>query len=318
MREPIECDCKIIRCGLSIGVARVPADGQSPAAVLKAADLALYKAKADGRNTFRFFDPQMLEALAERRRVQDELRQALICGNLNVHFQPIVRASDSQLSGFEALVRWNHPERGLITPTEFIGVAEETGLIDEIGAFVLERACRAAASWPSHLQVAVNVSPLQVRRNTLTQAVLDALLSSGIEPTRLTLEITEAVLLEEETARATLTKIKGLGVRLALDDFGTGYSSLGYLQQYPFDKIKIDRSFITKIGEDSVSRAIVQAIVGIASAKETETVAEGVETALQAGFLRALQCTEMQGYFISKPLSLEEVEAYLETMASAA
>ncbi len=318
MREPIECDGKIIRCGLSIGVARVPADGQSPAAVLKAADLALYQVKSQGRNALCFFDPQMLEALAERRRVQDELRQALICGNLSVHFQPIVRTSDSQLSGFEALVRWNHPERGLITPTDFIGVAEETGLIDEIGAFVLERACRAAALWPPQLQVAVNVSPMQVRRNTLTQAVVDALLSSGLDPNRLTLEITEAVLLEEETAYSTLTKLKDLGIRLALDDFGTGYSSLGYLQRYPFDKIKIDRSFITKMGEDAVSRAIVQAVVGIASAKEIETVAEGVETALQAGFLRALQCTKMQGYFISKPLSLEEVEAYLKTMASAA
>lgn len=318
MRQPIECEGKSIRCGLSIGVARVPADGQNPAAILKAADLALYKAKADGRNTFRFFEPQMLEALAKRRRVQEDVRQALVSGDLDVHFQPIIRTSDSQLSGFEALVRWNHPERGVITPTDFIAVAEETDLIDEIGALVLERACRAAASWPAHLQIAVNVSPMQVRRNTLMQAVVDALLSSGLEPNRLTLEITEAVLLDEELAYSTLTKIKELGIRLALDDFGTGYSSLGYLQRYPFDKIKIDRSFITKMGEDAVSRAIVQAVVGIASARETETVAEGVETVFQACFLRALRCTEMQGYFISKPLSLVGVDAYLKTMASAA
>ena len=308
IREPFECAGHLITTDASIGIAVAPGDGRHLDQLLKNADLALYGAKADGRRTWRFFEPGMDARARARRTLELELRQAIAGDGFEVHYQPVVDLHDSAVRGAEALLRWRHPQRGTISPADFIPVAEDTGLINELGRFVLDAACREAAKWPEHVRIAVNVSPVQFRGPTLALNVAAALAASGLAPSRLELEITEAVLMrDDEAALATLHQLRALGVRIALDDFGTGYSSLSYLHRFPFDKIKIDRSFVKNIGAEGASSAIIQAVVNIAEASNMTTTAEGVEQEWQRELLRELGCTEMQGYLFSPPVSAAEI-----------
>src|SRR5262245_23544567 len=308
IRQPFECAGHLITTDASIGIALAPRDGHHLDQLLKNADLALYGAKGDGRRTWRFFEPGMDARAKARRTLELELRQAIAGGGFEVYYQPVVDLCDNRIRGSEALLRWRHPQRGNISPAEFIPVAEDTGLINELGQFVLEAACREAAKWPEHVRIAVNVSPVQFRSQTLALNVAAALAAANITPSRLELEITEAVLMrDDEAALAMLYQLRALGVRIALDDFGTGYSSLSYLHRFPFDKIKIDRSFVKNIGDEGASSAIIQAVVNIAKASNMTTTAEGVEQEWQRELLRELGCTEMQGYLFSPPVSAAEI-----------
>ena len=312
IREPYECFGHLLTTDASIGIARAPQDGTDLDQLLKNADLAMYEAKADGRRTYRFFEPGMGARMHALRMLELDLRQAIADGGFEIVYQPLVNLGDSRVTGCEALLRWHHPLRGMISPAEFIPVAEETGMINELGEWVLNKACSEAASWPDDVRVAVNVSPVQFRSPAFSLKVARALANSGLPARRLELEITEAVLIrDDDAALAMLYHLRGLGVRIALDDFGTGYSSLSYLQRFPFDKIKIDRCFIKDVAEPDGSACIVQAIVNIASARHMTTTAEGVETEEQLDALRGLECTEMQGYLFSKPLSAADIKPML-------
>jgi diguanylate cyclase (GGDEF)-like protein/PAS domain S-box-containing protein len=286
----------------SIGIAMAPNDGSEPDQLLKNADLAMYGAKADGRGTYRFFESEMDARMKARRSLEFDLRQAVMCGEFELHYQPLLNIRDNNIAACEALLRWNHPTRGMVSPAEFIPVAEDTGVINPLGEWVLRTACAEAARWPSDVTVTVNVSPVQFKSENLVQTVISALATSGLPAKRLELEITESVLLgDDEKTLLMLHQLKELGVRIALDDFGTGYSSLNYLRRFPFDKIKIDRSFIKDVAEKDGSWSIVQAVVSIAKSRNIVTTAEGVETQEQLDLLRVLGCTEMQGYLFSKP-----------------
>jgi EAL domain-containing protein (putative c-di-GMP-specific phosphodiesterase class I) len=272
----------------------------------------MYGAKADGRRTYRFFESGMDERVKARRTLELDLRRAITDGGFEVYYQPLVNLGDNKISGCEALLRWRHPERGMISPAEFIPIAEESGLINQLGDWVLNTACAEAATWPDHIRVSVNVSPVQFKTQTLALNVASALAASGLSAGRLELEITEAVLIrDDEAALALLHQLRELGVRIALDDFGTGYSSLSYLHRFPFDKIKIDRSFVKDLGEAAGSSSIVQAVVNIAAASNMTTTAEGVETEPQLELLRLLGCTEMQGYLFSPAISAPEIAKLL-------
>ena len=300
IREPYECLGHHVTTDASIGVALAPQHGSDLDQILKNADLAMYAAKSAGRRTFRFFEPEMDAQVKARRILEMDLRQAILDGAFEVYYQPCVDLQDNKITGCEALLRWRHPERGMISPAEFIPVAEETGLINQLGEWVLTTACAEATSWPDDIKLAVNVSPVQFKSGTLALKIVAALNGSGLAASRLELEITEAVLIrDDETALTILHQLRAIGVRIALDDFGTGYSSLSYLQRFPFDKIKIDRCFVTDIAEPDGSACIVQAVVNIAAARHMTTIAEGVETQQQRELLRALGCTEMQGYLFS-------------------
>ena len=323
IRKPFECAGHLISTDASIGIAMAPADGLNLDQLLKNADLALYGAKGDGRRTYRFFEAGMDARAKARRTLELDLRQAIADGGFEVHYQPVIDLQDNKISGCEALLRWRHPQRGTISPADFIPVAEDTGLINELGQFVLETACREAAKWPEHVRIAVNVSPVQFRNQTLALNVATALAASGVAPSRLELEITEAVLMrDDEAALAMLHQLRVLGIRIALDDFGTGYSSLSYLHRFPFDKIKIDRSFVKNIGDEGASSAIIEAVVNIATASNMTTTAEGVEQEWQRELLRELGCTEMQGYLFSPAVSAAEIARLIpgarETAISAA
>ena len=300
IRQPCECLGHHIAIDASIGIALAPEDGDDIDQLLKNADLAMYGAKADGRRTYRFFERDMDERVKARRALEIDLRNAIANGGLELHYQPLVNLKDNTIAGCEALLRWRHPERGMISPAEFVAIAEETGLITQLGEWVIETACAEAATWPENLKIAVNVSPVQFRSPTLGLKVATALSSSGLAANRLEIEITEAVLIQDDdVALAALHEIKALGVRIALDDFGTGYSSLSYLQRFPFDKIKIDRCFVTDMTAKNGSSTIIQAVVNIAAARNMTTTAEGVETEQQRKLLKDLGCTEMQGYLFS-------------------
>jgi diguanylate cyclase (GGDEF)-like protein/PAS domain S-box-containing protein len=314
VREPFECAGHLISTDASIGIALAPDDGRHLDQLLKNADIALYGAKEDGRRTYRFFEPGMDARARARRMLESELRQAIAGGGFEVHYQPVVGLRDDRIRGCEALLRWRHPQRGTISPADFIPVAEETGMINELGQLVLEEACREAAKWPEHTRIAVNVSPVQFRSQGLALHVASALARSGVAPSRLELEITEAVLMRDEAALKTLHQLRELGVRIALDDFGTGYSSLSYLHRFPFDKIKIDRSFVSNIGNEAASAAIIEAVVNIAKASNMTTTAEGVEQEWQREMLRELGCTEMQGYLFSPPVSAAEITQLMKAM----
>ena len=269
---------------------------------MRNADLALYRAKADGRNCLRLFDPAMAEEIQSRRELAIALDAALARGQLAVHYQPIVDAVTRDTIAMEALARWSHPVRGNIAPDIFVPLAEEAGLIVRLGAFVLETACRDALAWPSAVKVSVNVSPIQVTRSDLVAAVHQALAKTGLPPRRLQIEITESVLLcDDDHNLAVLQELRDSGVTIVLDDFGKGFSSLGYLNHFPLDKIKIDRSFIERFGLDAGSAAIVAAVTSIAAAFEAVTTAEGVETEEQYQLLRATAVAEMQGYLFGAP-----------------
>jgi diguanylate cyclase (GGDEF)-like protein/PAS domain S-box-containing protein len=300
IRQPYQCLGHQLSTDASIGIALAPRDGTELDQLVKNADLAMYGAKADGRRTYRFFEPAMHARAKARLSMEQDLRQALADGGFEIHYQPLVDLRHDSVTGCEALLRWRHPERGMISPAEFIPVAEDTGLINEIGEWVLRTACAEAATWPDHIRIAVNVSPVQLKCQTVALKIAGALAASGLSPNRLELEITEAVLIrDDEAALAVLHQLRAIGVRIALDDFGTGYSSLSYLKRFPFDKIKIDRCFVSDIAEIDGSSAIVQAVVNIAAARNMTTTAEGVETEEQREALRALGCTEMQGYLFS-------------------
>ena len=300
IRQPYLCLGHQLSTDASIGIALAPQDGTDLDQLIKNADLAMYGAKAGGRRTYRFFEPAMDASAKARLAMEQDLRQALADGGFEIHYQPLVDLRSDEVTGCEALLRWRHHERGMISPAEFIPVAEDTGLIGELGEWVLKTACAEAASWPDHIRIAVNVSPVQLKCPTLALKIMGALAASGLRASRLELEITEAVLIrDDETALAILHQLRAIGVRIALDDFGTGYSSLSYLKRFPFDKIKIDRCFVSDIAEIDGSSAIVQAVVNIAASRSMTTTAEGVETLEQKELLRALGCTEMQGYLFS-------------------
>jgi len=310
IREPFECLGHQLTADASIGIALAPEHGVDLDQILKNADLAMYAAKSAGRRTYRFFEPAMDAQVKARRKLELDLRQAIADEALEVYYQPCVSLADNGITGFEALLRWRHPERGMISPAEFIPIAEETGLINQLGEWVLATACAEATKWPDEIRLAVNVSPVQFRSGTLALKIVAALAASGLPASRLELEITEAVLIrDDDTALAILHQLRGIGVRIALDDFGTGYSSLSYLQRFPFDKIKIDRCFVNDIAEPGGSSCIVRAVVNIAAERHMTTTAEGVETQQQLELLRALGCSEMQGYLFSPAKPATEMTA---------
>jgi diguanylate cyclase (GGDEF)-like protein len=311
--EPYEIDGRQIVIGTSIGVANAPSDSSDPDQLLKSADMALYLAKGDGRGTYRFFEPEMDRRLQARLTLQTDLRLAIVNGELELYYQPIVGAESRQIVGFEALVRWNHPRRGLILPNQFISLAEETGLILPLGEWVLRNACSQAVSWPKHISVAVNLSPAQFKSGNIAQMAVSALAASGLPPGRLELEITESVLMQDASERlSTLNQLRALGIRISMDDFGTGYSSLSYLQSFPFDKIKIDRSFIRDLAFRDDCKAIVRAVISMARSMKMKTVAEGVETAEQFDLVTVEGCDQSQGYYFGRPMKIEKVMEALQ------
>lgn len=308
---PLQFEGQDIAIGASIGVAVAPSDATTAEELLRLADIALYESKAGGRGTFRFFAPEMNELVAMRRTLERDLRRALVGGEFVVHYQPRFDTDTMIIRSAEALVRWQHPVRGLIAPMEFIPLAEENGMIVPLGEWVLRTACKAALGWGT-IGVSVNVSPAQIRAGNLVAIVGEVLADTGLPAAMLELEITEGVLLENtERARATLLELKALGVTLAMDDFGTGYSSLGYLRSFPFDRLKIDKQFIADMGAQD-SRAIVQSILGLGKALGMAVTAEGVETAEQLLLLQGDACDEVQGYYTARPLPAEEFSLLLE------
>ena len=306
--EPMCIDGNEFAPSTSIGIAIAPQDGVNGGGLLRSADLALYRAKEAGRGTYAFFEESLNERAQQRRQLETDLRQALERDEFELVYQPLFDLEQNRICSFEALLRWRHPQRGLISPTEFVPVAEDTGLIVPIGAWVLREACARAAHWPEHVRIAVNVSAVQFHRGALNESILRALADSGLAPSRLEIEITESIFLEGGEALRLLHGLRSLGVRIALDDFGTGYSSLSYLQSFPFDKLKIDRSFIQNLLTRDGAIAIVHAITELANTLGMETTAEGVEETAQLMELRAHGCSSVQGYLFAEPMAPEEVE----------
>jgi diguanylate cyclase (GGDEF)-like protein len=305
LTEPYDIDGRKIVIGTSIGITLAPHDAEDADALVRHADLALYKAKSEGRNRYRFFETAMEAEARERRDLEEDLRRAILSGEFELHYQTIIDVGRQECCGAEALVRWRHPKRGLLFPDQFIALAEDSGLIMPLGEWILRRACTDAAQWPSHLKIAVNLSPLQLKQSNLLEVLNATLRDSGLDPKRLELEITETVLVEKnEENLAMLHEIKDLGISVVLDDFGTGYSSMRYLQMFPFDKIKIDKSFTRSMISHADSAAIVCAITGLGRGLDIETTAEGVETMEQLTFLRTAGCQLGQGYLFSRPVPL--------------
>ncbi len=302
--------------GASLGIAVAPSDSTDADQLLKLADMALYRAKLEGRGMYCFFEPEMDAKMQARRALEIDLRRALANKEFEVHYQPLVNITDNSITGFEALLRWDHATRGSVAPSEFIPLAEEIGLIGQIGAWVLKEACAEAANWPEDIRLAVNLSPAQFKGRELTLDVIAALGKSGLAANRLELEITETVMLQDTgPTLATLHALRDLGVRISMDDFGTGYSSLSFLRRFPFDKIKIDQSFIQDLPEQSDSLAIVRAVFGLGSSLGMATTAEGVETEEQLAKLREEGCVEVQGYLFSPACSARELPALLGRLA---
>jgi diguanylate cyclase (GGDEF)-like protein len=312
MVAPFVIDGQQIGLGASVGIAMAPEDGETSDRLMKNAHLALHRAKSEGRSTYHFFERGMDAAIQQRREIEAGLRRAMEGGELRLMYQPLLGLKQNRVVCCEALLRWDHPERGAISPMEFIPVAEETGLIVQIGEWVLQQACRAAAEWPAEVRVAVNLSPVQFKNRRLFETVQAALRKSGLPPSRLELEITESLLLaDNEPTLDTLHRLRALGVRVSMDDFGTGYSSLSYLRSFPFDKIKIDRSFMRDLGVTRDSLAIVKAVIGLGQSLGMETTAEGVETEEQLAAVRAQGCDEVQGFLFSRPLTLPALRELL-------
>src|SRR4051812_41808538 len=299
--DPFLLDGHSVVIGASVGIAMSPGDGEDSEKLLKSADMALSRAKNDFRGTFSFFEAAMDARAQIRRKIETELRDAIQNETLQPHYQPLVDLATGRITGFEALVRWPHPERGNVSPAEFIPVAEETGLINGLGTLMLRRACLDAALWPDDVRIAVNLSPLQFRTGNLLAMVMDALKQSGLPARRLELEITETLLLEKSSeVLATLHALRALGVRISMDDFGTGYSSLSYLRSFPFDKIKIDQSFVRDLGANREAQAIIRSIVSLGKGLGVTITAEGVETEAELSCLRTEGCDEGQGFLFSK------------------
>jgi diguanylate cyclase (GGDEF)-like protein len=311
--KPFELDGHHVVIGASVGISIAPNDASDPDKLLKNADMALYRAKSDGRDSWRFFEPDMDARMQARRTTEIDLRRALVRGEFEVYYQPLIALKLEKITGFEALLRWHHPERGMVPPMEFIPIAEEIGLIGQIGAWVLKQACLEAAKWPDDIQVAVNLSPAQFRHRAIVLDVVAALGGAGLPARRLEVEITEAVLLQDtESNIGVLDELRSLGVSISMDDFGTGYSSLAYLQKFPFDKIKIDRSFVHELDRPE-SMAIVRAVTGLGGSLGMKTTAEGVETQQQLEKLKKEGCTEVQGYLFSKPVPAAQAAQLLQS-----
>ena len=312
LSAPYQIDGLEVVIGASIGIAISPGDGDTGEELLRNADMALYRAKSEGGGVHHFFEKEMDRRAQRRRDMEIDLRHALANGEFELHYQPLVDLAQDRIVSFEALLRWQHPEKGMISPADFIPVAEDIGLIVPLGEWVLREACMQAAAWPSDIKVAVNLSPAQFRSRNLTQAVFSALAQSGLSPLRLELEITESIFLADSEANlAILHQLREFGVRISMDDFGTGYSSLSYLRSFPFDKIKIDRSFVRDLAERPDSVAIIRAISGLGRSLNISTTAEGVETVDQLDWLRAEGCTEVQGFLFSPARPASEVDALL-------
>jgi diguanylate cyclase (GGDEF)-like protein len=306
MQKEFVIDDKIIHAGVTVGVAVFPHNGNDAAALLANADVALFRAKAQARGSVCVFEAQMDQQIRDRRAMHHELSQAIKNGELILNYQPQAIIG-KDVVGFEALVRWNHPARGVVSPGVFIPLAEESGLIVEMGEWILRAACREAASWLRPLQIAVNLSPVQFLHGDLVSLVHSILLETGLQPGRLELEITEGVLIGDfDRGLTLLRRLKALGVRIAMDDFGSGYSSLSYLQSFPFDKIKIDREFVMNLGRNTQSAAIIRAVIGLGHGLDVPIVAEGVETQEQLTFLESEACDQVQGYFIGKPAPIQQ------------
>jgi predicted signal transduction protein with EAL and GGDEF domain len=305
---------------VSIGIARAPHDAVGSAELMQRADMALYRAKGDGRGIYRFFEPEMLTRTAARRALEANLRAALINGEFELLYQPVVNIEHDRMVGLEALLRWHHPTRGTLSPAEFIAVAVETGFIIPLGEWVIRQACSDAANWPAGIKIAINLPPAQFRSRNLTQVVINALAASGIAPCRLELEITEESLLgHDQDNLAALEQLRTLGVQVVMDDFGTEYSSLSYLRLFPFDKIKIDHSFVKDLSAgNELSLAIVQSVARLASVLKVPTTAEGIETREQLELVRSAGCTEFQGNLFSPPKPVTEIMPLLHASVHAA
>jgi diguanylate cyclase (GGDEF)-like protein len=316
LAQPFDLERDTVSIGVSIGAVLYPANGTDPVELLKHADLALYRAKSSGRQTFRFYRPEMDEEMQARRSMERDMSRAFEESEFELFYQPLLNLRDQRIVGFEALLRWQHADKGFISPVDFIRVAEETGLIGPLGDWVLLQACREAATWPERIKVAVNLSPCQFRSRDMFNVVSNSLAMSKLDPDRLELEITESVLLEYGEASPILHRIKQLGVSISLDDFGTGYASLSYLRRFPFDKIKIDRSFVEEVDRPSDSQAIVQTTLDLAHRLGMTTTAEGVETREQLEALTKAGCTEAQGYLIGRPMPRAEVKGFLAMHSS--
>jgi diguanylate cyclase (GGDEF)-like protein len=313
---PYELTSHQVSVSVSVGIALAPDDALDPNTLLRSADMALYRAKADGRNLYRFFEAEMDARMQARRSLEIDLRKAIAAAEFELFYQPIVDLRTQKTSGFEALLRWPSPARGLLVPADFIPLAEETGLIVPLGNWVLRQACMDAVEWPGDVTIAVNLSPAQFRNKQLISTVMSALAASGLSANRLELEITETALLHDaETTLAVLQNLREIGVRITMDDFGTGYSSLSYLRKFPFDKIKIDQSFIRDMSDHDDSLAIVRAVVAMSTSLSIATTAEGVETRQQLEQLKSEGCTEAQGYLFSPPKSAADVKAALTAEA---
>ncbi|WP_407186984.1 putative bifunctional diguanylate cyclase/phosphodiesterase [Bradyrhizobium centrosematis] len=310
--DPYLLDGHSVVIGASIGIAMAPGDGDDSEKLLQSADMALSRAKLDARGTFAFFEAALDAKAQSRRKIEVELRDAIRNDVLRPYYQPLIDLQSGRITGFEALVRWPHAERGMVSPAEFIPVAEDTGLINPLGGLMLRRACLDAAAWPDDVRVAVNLSPLQFRSGNLLSIVTDALKASGLPPRRLELEITETLLLEKSAqVLATLHALRALGVRISMDDFGTGYSSLSYLRSFPFDKIKIDQSFVRDLGANREAQAIIRSIVSLGKGLGVTITAEGVETEAELSCLRAEGCHEGQGFLFSKARPHAEIVSLL-------
>lgn len=308
INEPFLIDGHTVFAGTSVGIVLAPDDGIEPNDLLKKADIALYKSKSKGRNVYSFFAHDMMSEISELHKLETDMRLGLRQSHFEVYYQPFVNARTKTISGAEALLRWHHPELGMISPARFIPLAESTGLIIPLGEFVLRQACQDAMRWPASMKVAVNLSAVQFRKANLFDAITSALVDSGLAPGRLEVEVTESVLLENDAEYVTLLhQLKSIGVTVALDDFGTGYSSLSYLKQFPFDKIKIDRSFTDDIGNDQGSMAIVGAIIGLSRGLDMITTVEGIETEEQFEIMRAAGVTLAQGYLFGRPCPVSEL-----------
>ena len=316
INEPFLIDGHTVFAGTSVGIVLAPGDGIEPNDLLKKADIALYKSKSKGRNVYSFFDPDMMSETSELHKLETDMRLGLEQSHFEVYYQPFVNARTKTISGAEALLRWHHPELGMISPARFIPLAESTGLIIPLGEFVLKQACLDAMRWPASMKVAVNLSAVQFRKANLFDAIMCALVDSGLPPERLEVEVTESVLLENDAEYVTLLhQLKNIGVTVALDDFGTGYSSLSYLKQFPFDKIKIDRSFVNDIGNDQGSMAIVSAIIGLSRGLDMITTVEGIETEEQFEIMRAAGVTLAQGYLFGRPCPISELTLVRDAVA---
>jgi diguanylate cyclase (GGDEF)-like protein len=313
IKEPYDLGGMQAVVDVSIGISCAPHGACGSDELMKQADVALYRAKADGRGVARFFQPEMVSRIEAQRKLEADLRRGLVNGHFELFYQPVVNIADNRVVGLEALLRWHHPERGMISPAEFIPVAEETGLIVALGEWVLRQACADAAKWPNEIKIAVNLSPAQFRSKKLAQLVIKALAASGVAAPRLELEITEEILLgHNQENLAVLQQLRNLGIQIVMDDFGVGYSSLNYLRLFPFDRIKIDRSFVNDLSSgNNLSFAIVQAVTQLARALDVPSTAEGIETKEQLELVRAAGCTEFQGYLFSKPRPAPEIARLL-------